>query len=144
MNGNIDPTYRQLILSNLDHHKPNDEQLERITMIRRAAKSFVSVLMDQCVVGADLERALSTAREAMMFGVASIVLETPPAKERTQPRAFMAGERVYHRKADLFGSIRTLDSEYALVKYEWPNDPDAVPTSVLLSVLVHADEVLER
>lgn len=137
MNGQIDPTYRERLLRNMDHHKPNDEQLERITVIRRAAKSFVSTLMDQCVFGADLERALACAREAMMFSVASVVLEDATTVSHVPTeRCFAAGERVYHRRADLFGKIQILDNEYALVKYEWPCDPAAPPTTVLLSELV--------
>jgi len=82
MNGQIDPTYRERLLRNMDHHKPNDEQLERITAIRHAAKAFASALMDKCVFGADLERALACAREAMMFSVASVVLEDAVAVSR--------------------------------------------------------------
>jgi hypothetical protein len=139
MNGQIDPSYRERLLRNMDHHKPNDEQLERITAIRHAAKAFASALMDKCVFGADLERALACAREAMMFSVASVVLEDVASVPcESIKHHFVVGERVYHRRADLFGVIKTIRDGYAVVKYEWPNDPSAAPTTILLTELSYA------
>jgi hypothetical protein len=139
MNGRIEPSYRERLLRNMDHHKPNDEQLQRITTIRHAAKAFASVLMDSCVFGADLERALACAREAMMFSVASVVLEDVASGSHEPIKYhFAVGERVYHRRADLFGIIKTIADGYAVVKYEWPNDPNAAPTTVLLTQLSYA------
>lgn len=143
MNGKIDPTYRDRVLRNMDHHRPDDEQLERITAIRHAAKAFAATLMDKCVFDADLERALACAREAMMFSVASVVLEDSRAisREPTQP-TFTLGQRIYHRRADLFGRIETFmpDKVSASVKYEWPYDAAADAKLVPVSELMHADK----
>ena len=52
------------------------------------------------------------------------------------------GQRVYHRHRDLFGYIvsidRRLDDDRALVKYEWPWDPEKPPEDVPLKELVSA------
>ena len=54
------------------------------------------------------------------------------------------GQRVYHRRADLFGTIVLIESGYAHVKYEWPYDPDAEARCVPVSELQDAYEVEMR
>lgn len=146
MSQRIDQLERERLLAKLDHHAPNAEQIERITVVRQAAKAFLSALMDNCVYCGDLERALFHVREGMMFGVASIVLEDGVATQSHLPekRVFAVGERVYHRRMDLMARIRSLDEEHALIKYEFPRDPESAPATVLLSDLIHANEALDR
>jgi hypothetical protein len=35
------------------------------------------------------------------------------------------GDRVYHRKSDLFGRVVSINGSNATVRYEWPWDPKA-------------------
>lgn len=55
------------------------------------------------------------------------------------------GQRVFHRRADLFGTVkglRTKDGQnLATVKYEWPWDPQADPVEVPSAALSDALEV---
>ena len=54
---------------------------------------------------------------------------------------FGVGDRVYHRRADMFGSIKAMANfERMSVKYEWPYDPAAEPVEVPFNELVHATE----
>lgn len=49
------------------------------------------------------------------------------------------GERVFHRRLDLFGMVIAidyrLDEDRASVKYEWPYDPNADPEIVSVKEL---------
>jgi|GEM_PF-6737923 len=40
------------------------------------------------------------------------------------------GLRVYHRARDLFGWVKSVQGNQALVKYEWPWDPKAEPEMI--------------
>lgn len=53
----------------------------------------------------------------------------------------MVGLRVYHRRADLFGKVLSVDGAMASVKYEWPYDPAAEARVVPVRELVSALEV---
>ena len=144
MKGNVNLAYRQRTLANLEHHAPDLEQVERIQRVRRAAKHFSSVLMDECIFGSDLEVALHCVRQGCMFGVGSIVLETrdDPVPDHEGP-ALQVGQRVFNRRSDLFGVIQEIDGSIAKVKYEWPYDPAAPPTEVPLGSLVSDSIALE-
>ena len=54
------------------------------------------------------------------------------------------GQRVYHRRADLFGTVKALRTRsgenLAVVKYEWPWDPESDPVEVSCAALVDAAE----
>lgn len=50
-------------------------------------------------------------------------------------------QRVYHRRADLFGRIEVVEGDVAKVKYEWPWDPEGPPRSVPLIELIPAGSV---
>lgn len=51
------------------------------------------------------------------------------------------GDRVYHRRSDLFGRIEALHHTIAAVKYEWPYDPEAEASDVPLAELIPDYEV---
>jgi hypothetical protein len=51
------------------------------------------------------------------------------------------GQRVYHRCADAFASVVEVDGDDALVKYEWPFDPNWEPQTVPVAEIVSAWEV---
>ncbi len=53
----------------------------------------------------------------------------------------ITGQRVFHRRADAFGTVVLLTGDAALVKYEWPFDPKWEPQRVPLAELVSAWEV---
>ncbi len=50
-------------------------------------------------------------------------------------------QRVFHRRADLFGHVKEIESGSAYVKYEWPYDRNAEPVRVPMSELQDAYEV---
>jgi hypothetical protein len=62
-------------LASFDHHKPNDDQVNRIQIIRGAAKVFVAAVWAQCPNGPDRIVAVRYIHEAMMTANKSIVLE---------------------------------------------------------------------
>lgn len=51
------------------------------------------------------------------------------------------GERIYHRRMDLFGSVKSVDATHALVKYEYPYDSEAEPVRVSKDELISASEM---
>lgn len=57
-----------------DYHQPTENQVQRITALRVAAKRFALALYENCPQSADRTSALRHLRLAMMEGNASIVL----------------------------------------------------------------------
>jgi dCTP deaminase len=53
---------------------------------------------------------------------------------------FRLEDRVFHKRADLFGQLRTIEpgAEFGWVKYEWPVLVSAEPVRVPMSELIHA------
>lgn len=62
-------------LKTFDYHKPSDAQVEKISIIRGAAKVFVCAIWAQCPDGPDRTVAIRKVHEAMMTANKSIVLE---------------------------------------------------------------------
>lgn len=62
-------------LATFDHHAPNADQINRIQVIRSAAKAFVTRIWDNCPDSADRTVAIRKVHEAMMTANKSIVLE---------------------------------------------------------------------
>lgn len=52
----------------------------------------------------------------------------------------VVGQRVLHRRADLFGRVERIEGTDAFVKYEWPWDPDAPPEKVPADQLTPATD----
>lgn len=45
------------------------------------------------------------------------------------------GDRVYHRRADLFGTVVDYRKITVLIRYDWPYDPKAEPVWVPMAEL---------
>lgn len=76
----------------------------------------------------DLETALKAAGFEPPAGVGEAV--------EASASMINVGDRVYHRRSDLFGSVESIDDGRARVKYEWPFDQSAEPRDVPLDELV--------
>lgn len=96
----------------------------------------------------ELERVLSKSpshfRERQERKAASGIAMAPPisqsdAGEMTDAVRFFdeirEGDRVFHRRADMFGRVESLGDGSALVRYEWPCDPGAEPSDIPLGEL---------
>lgn len=66
-------------LATFDYHQPSGGQVDRIQVIRQAAKAFVTEIWAQCPEGPDRTVAIRKVHEAMMTANKSIVLETAGA-----------------------------------------------------------------
>lgn len=62
-------------LSTFDHHKPSDEQVDRIQVVRASAKVFAAAVWEVCPNSADRTVAIRYIHEAMMTANKAIVLE---------------------------------------------------------------------
>lgn len=62
-------------LASFDYHKPTDDQVNRISIIRGASKVMVQAIWAQCPDGPDRTVAIRKVHEAMMTANKSIVLE---------------------------------------------------------------------
>lgn len=63
------------VLATFDYHKPTDEQVERIAIVRKSCKSVAAVIWGNCPNGPDRTAAIRKLHEAMMTANKSIVLE---------------------------------------------------------------------
>lgn len=62
-------------LATFDYHKPSDEQVDRISVIRNAHKNLVKVVWDNVPNGPDRTVAVRKLHESMMTCNKAIVLE---------------------------------------------------------------------
>jgi len=63
------------ILESFDYHKPTDEQVARIALVRRTCKAAAQVLIENVQACADRTVALRALHEAMMNANKAIVCE---------------------------------------------------------------------
>lgn len=62
-------------LRSFEHHVPDEQQIARIAIIRKNAKTFAAAVWAQCPSSEDRAVALRYIHEAMMTANKSIVLE---------------------------------------------------------------------
>lgn len=74
------------VLASFDHHAPNADQIERITVVRTACKAAARDILAVCPHSADRSASIRLLREAMMTANASIALEpgTPAVPGRAE------------------------------------------------------------
>ena len=56
------------------HHAPTEETIERIFAIRKQTQALIETLVSLCPPSPDRSTAIRRAREAMMYGNASLVV----------------------------------------------------------------------
>lgn len=72
----LNQTGGEMNLDNIfKHHTPNENQLQRIDLLRWKAKEFADAVVSATVGSADQSTAIRKIREALMTANAAVVLE---------------------------------------------------------------------
>lgn len=56
------------------YHAPDSEQLDKIATLRAAAAHYIKSIIECCPDSCDRDKAIESARQALMFANASVVL----------------------------------------------------------------------
>lgn len=89
---------QQKLLSDFAYHKPTDDQVERISNVRRALRNAAEIGMLNTEEGPDQTAAVRLVHEAMMTFNKAIVCETP---ENAEPiRSPAAGDGLRPLRTD--------------------------------------------
>ena len=54
-----------------------------------------------------------------------MMMHKTPTPAEIHVAMIQVGDRVFHRRADLFGRVTSIKGDNATVRYEWPWDPEA-------------------
>ena len=70
-----EPKQKDVTEEMFTYHRPTDEQVQELKIIRMAGKALARAIKQNCPLCEDTDAAIEKTREAVMFANASIVLD---------------------------------------------------------------------